>query len=302
MSQLGAKYSKRGLQTSYVSTVVGISLVLTMLGVVLTIILGLTGLKQQVKEQIQVDLFFSAEFAQEDIKLIAAQLQQHPGIRSAEFISSERAWEEFEKITLATGDSLQNAGFDLSVIDGEIPIPPSISFHPKADYANEDSMNVLQAALMTTYPAITDFNLNRESLQDVNLGFDRIAYIILVIAALLLLIAFAMINNTIRLALYSKRFLIKTMQLVGATSGFIRRPFVVQSLFQGIFAAIFGMALLMAIVQLTNQFLLDISDLLDYIILLQVFAAIIVMGIFISVVSTWLALNKYLRMKLDDLY
>jgi cell division transport system permease protein len=302
MSQIGAKYSKRGLQTSYVSTVVGISLVLTMLGVVLTIILGLSGLKKQVKEQIQVDLFFAAEVPQDDIKLIAGELQQHQAIKSVEFVSSERAWEEFERITLETGDSLQNSGFDLSVIDGEVPIPPSISFHPKADYANEDAIDSLQAELLGKYPGITDFNLNRESLQDVNLGFDRIAYIILVIAALLLLIAFAMINNTIRLALYSKRFLIKTMQLVGATSGFIRKPFVVQSFFQGIFAAIFGMALLMAIIELTNQFLMDIRDLLDFIVLIQVFAAIVVMGILISVLSTWVALNKYLRMKLDDLY
>jgi len=89
---------------------------------------------------------------------------------------------------------------------------------------------------------------------------------------------------------------------VGATSGFIRRPFVVQSFFQGVFAAVFGMALLMAIIQLTNQFLMDISDLLDFMVLIKVFGAIILMGILISVLSTWVALNKYLRMKLDDLY
>ncbi len=302
MSQVGKKYSRRGLQTSYVSTVVGISLVLTMLGVVLTIIMGLAGLKETVKEQIQVDLFFSADLTQDDIKLIAQEMQSIEGIRTVEYVSSERAWEEFEKITASTGDSLSTSGFDLSVIDGEIPIPPSISFHPISSYANEDSMDELQKKLMSDYPQITDFNLNRESLQDVNLGFDRIAYIILVIAALLLLIAFAMINNTIRLALYSKRFIIKTMQLVGATSGFIRKPFIVQSLFQGIFAAILGMALLMAIIQLTNQFLMDIGNLLDFFVLLQVFGAIIIMGIFISVLSTVIALNKYLRMKLDDLY
>ena len=302
MSQLGKKYSKRGLQTSYVSTVVGISLVLTMLGVVLTIILGLSGLKETVKEQIQIDLFFSAELTQDDIKLIAEEMKSIKGIKSVEYVSSERAWEEFEKITLSTGDSLSNAGFDLSVIDGEIPIPPSISFHPIAEYANEEAMDELQKKLLTSYPSITDFNLNRESLQDVNLGFDRIAYIILVIAALLLLIAFAMINNTIRLALYSKRFIIKTMQLVGATSGFIRKPFLVQSFFQGVFAAVIGMGLLMSIIQLTNQFLMDISSLLDFLTLIKVFGAIVIMGIFISVLSTIIALNKYLRMKLDDLY
>jgi cell division transport system permease protein len=302
MSQIGKRYSKRGLQTSYISTVVGISLVLTMLGVVLTIILGLAGLKERVKEQIQVDLFFSAELSQDDIKLISKELEHVEGIKSIEYVSSERAWEEFEKITLSTGDSLTNAGFDLSVIDGEIPIPPSISFHPNAAFANEDSMNKLRTQLLKTYPSITDFNMNNETLQDVNLGFDRIAYIILVIAALLLLIAFAMINNTIRLALYSKRFILKTMQLVGATSGFIRKPFIKQSFFQGIYAAIVGMAFLMTIIHLTNEFLMDISELIDLETLIKVFGAITIMGIIISMLSTLFALNKYLRMKLDDLY
>jgi cell division transport system permease protein len=302
MSQIGKRYSKRGLQTSYISTVVGISLVLTMLGVVLTIILGLAGLKERVKEQIQVDLFFSAELSQDDIKLISKELEHVEGIKSIEYVSSERAWEEFEKITLSTGDSLTNAGFDLSVIDGEIPIPPSISFHPNAAFANEDSMNKLRTQLLKTYPSITDFNMNNETLQDVNLGFDRIAYIILVIAALLLLIAFAMINNTIRLALYSKRFILKTMQLVGATSGFIRKPFITQSFFQGIYAAIVGMAFLMTIIHLTNEFLMDISELIDLETLIKVFGAITIMGIIISMLSTLFALNKYLRMKLDDLY
>jgi len=303
VSQEGKKYSKRGLQASHVSTIVGISLVLTMLGIVLSIILGLSSFKTSVKEQIQVDLFFAADVPEADIKLIAEELHSWPQIKEVEFVSSERAWEDFQRITESTGDSISTQGFDLTVIDGEIPIPPSISIHPKSDYANEEGMDDLKKKMFAAFAGkLSDFNLNKESLQDVNLGFDRIAYMILMITGLLLIIAFAMINNTIRLALYSKRFIIKTMQLVGATSGFIRKPFIIQSVLQGIFAAIFGMALLLGILYFTHHFYLDLSTLINIQLLLFVFAFIIVMGIIISVIATLFALNKYLRMKLDDLY
>lgn len=303
MSQLGKKYNKRRLQTSYISTVVGISLVLTMIGMVLTIIFGLSSFKKNVKENIQVDLFFAADVSEADIKLIAEELHTWNEIKTAEFVSSERAWEDFQNLTLSTGDSLSTQGIDLSVIDGEIPIPPSISFHPKAKYANEEGMEQLEQKILAAFPdKISDFNFNKTSLQDVNLGFDRIAYMILMITGLLLIISLAMINNTIRLALYSKRFIIKTMQLVGATGGFIRKPFIVQSIAQGFFSAVFGMAFFLGILYFTHHFYLDLSTLVNIQLLTIIFVFILIMGIVISVIATIFALNKYLRMKLDDLY
>lgn len=255
------------------------------------------------KEQIQVDLFFSADVTEPDIKLIAEELKTWPELKEVTFVSSERAWEEFQSITESTGDSLRSQGFDLSVVDGEIPIPPSISFHPKAAYANEDQMNLLETKMFQSFKGkLSDFNLNKESLKDVNLGFDRIAYMILFITGLLLIISFAMINNTIRLALYSKRFIIKTMQLIGATTGFIRKPFLLQSILQGSVAAVFGMSLLLGMLYVTHQFYLDLSTLVDLKLLFTVFGFVWVMGITISLAATFFALNKYLRMKLDDLY
>lgn len=303
MSQLGKKYNTRRLQTSYISTIVGVSLVLTMIGMVLSIIFGLSSFKKSVKENIQVDLFFAADVSEADIKLIAEELHAWPEIKKAEFVSSKRAWEDFQNLTAATGDSLSTQGIDLSVIDGEIPIPPSISFHPKAKYANEEGMKNIEKKMLHAFPEkLSDFNFNKSSLQDVNLGFDRIAYMILMVTGLLLIISLAMINNTIRLALYSKRFIIKTMQLVGATGRFIRKPFIIQSVMQGFFSAVFGMAFFLGILYFTHHFYLDLSTLISIQLLLSIFAFIVVMGIVISVVATIFALNKYLRMKLDDLY
>jgi cell division transport system permease protein len=122
------------------------------------------------------------------------------------------------------------------------------------------------------------------------------------IAALLLVITFALINNTIRLALYSQRFIIKTQQLVGATSAFIRKPFLVQAIVQGILAALVAMGLLFAILYLINNYLQDLSGLIDFMLMLKLLALVILLGVVICLLATNWALGKYLRMSLDDLY
>jgi cell division transport system permease protein len=145
-------------------------------------------------------------------------------------------------------------------------------------------------------------NYDKSSVEKINLGFKQFAFLFLSVAFLLVIIAIAMINNTIRLSLYSKRFTVKTMQLVGATSGYIRKPFIVQAILQGVVSAFIGLALLLTVFfGLNNLFeTVEISYTLPSFLLLV--ASLIVIGVFITVISTLFALNKYLRMKLDDLY
>jgi cell division transport system permease protein len=149
---------------------------------------------------------------------------------------------------------------------------------------------------------LAEVNYDRVALEEVNLGFKQFAFLTLVVASLLIVVAVAMINNTIRLSLYSRRFTIKTMQLVGATGGFIRRPFLKQAVYQGLVSGIIGMALLMTVFFALNN-VLDVFEinmkLLDVLLL---FACLLVIGCVLTLVSTWFALNKYLRAKLDDLY
>jgi cell division transport system permease protein len=149
---------------------------------------------------------------------------------------------------------------------------------------------------------VTEVNYDAATLSEVNLGFKQIVFVILALAALLIVIAVAMINNTIRLSLYSKRFTIKTMQLVGATSGFIRRPFVRQAIMQGLLSGVIAMALLMLVFFGVNNILYIIQIDLTYIELGLLFAGLLIFGALLTLISTWFALNKYLRMKLDDLY
>jgi len=300
MVKNGKGKSSGTIQTNFVSTIVTVALMLTLLGLVITIVLGVGGLKRKVKEQIQVDLFFDATLNAEDIRQITGDVRSIEGVYRAEFVSPERAWEEFEKISQDSQDSI--SGIDLSLIDDVIPIPPSINFSPTEEFASLEKLEHLERELKQRYPQLQEFNFNRDILKDVNLGFDKLIYLIILIALLLLIITFALINNTIRLALYSQRFIIKTQQLVGATSAFIRKPFLYQALIQGLIAAIFAMALLFGILYLINSYLFDISPMIDYVLMLQLLGAVIILGILICLFATNVALGKYLRSRLDDLY
>ena len=290
------KYSRRGVRTSYASTVVGISLVLFMIGLILGGILGIQGLEKQVKEDVQVDVFFNASLNETDIKMIEMELQQWKEFSMVYFVSPERAMQEFEGV----GTSKEEM---MAILDGENPIPPTVVFKPKADFANKKGMLLIEEKLSSSFPdAVSEVSYSEESLEDVNVGFQQFVYLLFGVALLLIIIAVAMINNTIRLALYAKRFTIKTMQLVGAKGGFIRRPFLLQAVLQGVLSAVFGMFLLVLVFYTSNNIFdtFEITFSQESFIMLAL--ALLSLGIFMTVLSTWFALNKYLRMSTDDLY
>jgi cell division transport system permease protein len=296
MSSSLEKYNRRGLKTSYVSTVVGISLVLFMIGLVIGGVLGLESIQKQAKENLQGDLFFKAELNEADIKQVEQELSTWNEFKEVYFVSPERALEEFT----GTGQDISEV---LSIFEGENPLPPTVGFKPKADFANKTGMEQIKQKILKEYKDLIDeVNYDKASVETLNLGFKQFVFLFLAVASLLIIIAVAMINNTIRLALYSKRFTIKTMQLVGATSSFIRRPFVFQAIWQGIISAIIGMALLMALFFALDNVLDTVELDFELKTIGIIFASVLFLGIFITTISTWLALNKYLRMKLDDLY
>ena len=290
------KYSRRGVRTGYASTVVGISLVLFMIGLILGGVIGIQGLEKQVKEDVQVDLFFNSELNEADIKMIEIELQQWQEFSEVYFVSPERAMQEFEGV----GTSKEEM---LAILDGENPLPPTVVFKPQADFANAKGMALIEEKLQSKFPgSIAEVSYSEASLEDVNVGFQQFVYLLFGVALLLIVIAVAMINNTIRLALYAKRFTIKTMQLVGAKGSFIRRPFIVHAIIQGVLSAIFGLFLLVLVFYTSNNIFdtFEISFSRDSFIVLA--GAMLTLGIFMTVMSTWFALNKYLRMSIDDLY
>ncbi len=290
------KMNKRGVKTSYVSTIIGISLVLFMIGIVLGGIFGLEDIQKQAKESLQGDLFFQPDLNPADIKQIEQELKTWDQFNEVFYVSPERAIEEF------TGED-QNADNILEIFEGDNPLPPTVGFKPKEEHATLEGMEKIKNELLEAYgDRLDEVSYDEASVKSVNLGFKQVVYLIGLVALLLIIIAVAMINNTIRLALYSKRFSIKTMQLVGATSGYIRRPFLWQSIGMGIISGIIAMALLFGLFYALNN-LVDWIDIpITMYIFLMLFASLIMIGVVITFISTWFALNKYLRMKLDDLY
>jgi cell division transport system permease protein len=252
--------------------------------------------QKKAKESLQGDLFFRPEFNETDIKQIEQQLKTWNEFSDVFFISPERAIEEFS-------GSDESSKEILSIFEGSNPLPPTIGFKPKAEFATKEGMEGIKKKIMEAYPdEIEEVNYDENSVETVNLGFKQFVFLFLAVAILLIIVAVAMINNTIRLALYSKRFTIKTMQLVGATPAYIRRPFIYQSVLQGIVSAMIGISLLMTLFFALNNTLenFEISYSLDTFLILV--GSIMLIGVIITVISTWFALNKYLRMKLDDLY
>lgn len=290
------KLNKRGVKTSYASTIIGISLVLFMIGIVLGGIFGLENIQKQAKESLQGDLFFSPELNAADIKQIEQELKTWEQFNDVFFVSPERAIEEF------TGQD-QNKDNILAIFEGENPLPPTVGFKPKEKFATLEGMKKIEKDLLAAYgDKIEDVNYDEASVQDVNLGFKQFVYLFGAVALLLIIVAVAMINNTIRLALYSKRFSIKTMQLVGATSGYIRRPFLLQSVAMGIVSGVIAMALLFVLFYALNNLVDSIEITYDIKTFSMLLGSLLSLGIIITLISTWFALNKYLRMKLDDLY
>lgn len=286
--------TKNGLKTAYASTIVGIVLVLSVLGISAWLVLGVNSLKNQKIEELEVDLFFENQINELDLKQIEAELSQKAYIKKAFYRSADEAWE----ITKAfVGDSA------LVVINNENPLNHSVILNLKNNYVVLDSMKKIEVELLASYPnQLIEVSYREEAFKDINIGLKKFVYFILFVGALLLLVAVALINNTIRLALYSKRFTIKTMQLVGATPRFIRKPFIWQAIWQGLLSGVISGAVVFGFLLLIEQFFPQIIFMTDIRLFFIVLGGIILLGIFITVISTSIALRKYLRLKLDSLY
>lgn len=296
MSSSAEKYSKRGVRTSYVSTVIGISLVLFVISIIVGGAFILSSIQKQAKESLQADIFFKPEYSDADIKQVEQELRTWKYFKQVKYVDSDQAVNEIKGLDQTPSDIL-------AILDGEIAVPTNISFHPKEEFANLSGMKKIKTELLNAYPdEIDEVHYSEKNVSDVNLGIKKLVFLFAFIAMLLVVVAIAMINNTIRLALYSQRFLIKTMQLVGATSKYIRKPFLTKSILQGIVSAIIGLGLFMLSVYVIDNMMELFEISLSLNLLLILFLIILILGVFISYISTWFALNKYLRMKVDDLY
>ncbi|HEY6162930.1 MAG TPA: permease-like cell division protein FtsX [Bacteroidia bacterium] len=291
------KYSKRRVASSSITTVISLSLVLFLLGLLGLILLSAQKVADHVKESIGFEVYLNDDAKEVDIQRLQKSLDASPFVKTSEFISKDKAREIYLK---EVGDNF------MPLLDNNNPLPASIDLRLKAAYANNDSIlrdtvNGIKAQIMRN-AIVKDFRYHEGHVDLVNTRISTVLLYFGFFIVLLMVIAIALINNTIRLAIYSKRFLIRTMLLVGATQGFIRRPFVVRGILQGIYGAIVAIALLVGMTWFFIRLIPDFLKVVDSQLFLSLFGLVVLMGIVISWASTSLAVRKYLRLKTDDLY
>jgi cell division transport system permease protein len=282
---------RRRLTASYVTSVVSISLVLFLIGLMGILILNTKKLSDYVKENIGISVYLKDDIREVDIFSLQKTLDAKKSVKETRYITREQA-----AITLQ-----KELGEDFIEFLGYNPLPSSIDVKLHAAYANPDSFLVLEKEFRT-YPQVADVAYQKDLIYAVSMNIQKISIGILIFSILLFLIALTLINNTIRLSVYSKRFIIRTMQLVGAHPYVIRRPFIIRGITQGIIAAFCAMVLIGCVLYVTEKQLEGLFSFQDFRILGIIFASIILFGVLISWISTQLSVNKYLKMSTDNLY
>lgn len=291
MSKQEIKYTKRRLRSSYLTTIVSISLVLFMLGLLGLIVLHAKKLSDFVKENIGFSVIIKENVKEAKIIEMKKYLDASRFVKSTEYITREKAAEDLTK----------DLGEDFIGFLGYNPLLPSIDIRLKAQYANVDSLEIIEQQLISD-PNVKEVFYQKSLVHLVTQNIRKISFVLLGFSGLLLIIAIALINNTIRLSVYSKRFLIKSMQLVGATQFFIRKPFVISGVINGLISAFIAIVLLLGILYFSQKEIPEMINLRDIDLFLTLFGFVTLLGIIISWLSTYLAVRKYLRIKTDDLY
>lgn len=291
MEEFESSAASKKTKTIYVSTVISIALVLLMLGLLGLIMVHAKNLSNYVKENIVLNIIVNEGAKEVDILALQKQIDSNPFVLKTQYVSKE----------IAAHNLTKDLGEDFVEFLGYNPLLSSIDIYLKADYANNASIATLSQQL-TKNPLVKEVIYQKSLIDMVNQNIRAIGLVILAFAAVLLIIAIALINNTIRLAIYSQRFLIKSMQLVGATKNFIRTPFLGYGIMHGLIAGLIAIILLLLTLYLAQQQIPELVVLRNWFEFAVVFLAVITIGVLISGLSTYFAVSKYLRLKIYDLY
>lgn len=285
------KIMRRRLRNAYLSSVISISLVLLLVGVASLLLVNAKAISDYFKENMQVSVMLKQTIDESEGLKYKEELDKQPFIRSSAFVSREQGRYEMEQ--------LLGEGF-LDVFE-TAPIPVSIDITLNAEYVSADSIEVVKARILDSQ-FVEEVVYQRSLVDALNANLSKISMVLSIFIALLLFISFVLINNTVRLNVFARRFTIHTMKLVGATRSFIRAPFLVQSLFQGVFAAVISiLALVGGLYFVRNEFE-QLFEVFRMELLLVVLGIVLVSGMLICLLSTWMVVNKLLSLNKDELY
>jgi cell division transport system permease protein len=285
------KFVRKTQRSSRLSTIISISLVLFLLGALGVLLLHAHKLSVYVKENIEISLIIKPEADSVAVNELIGKIQTYEYIKSARLVSKEEAAEDLKK----------DLGEDFIAFLGYNPLFPSIDIRLKADFAEETTINAFVGSMKISQ-IVSEVQYQPSLVESINRNLRTITWIMLSFSVLLILVSVALINNTIRISLYARRLLIKSMLLVGATRGFIRGPFLLRSMLNGVIGGMVAIILLSGLLYIAIIKVPELSLIRDFELMGIVAAGLIITGVILSLLCTWFAVNKYLRYRTENLY
>lgn len=282
---------RRRLAGAWLSTVISISLVLLLVGVAGLLVANARSVSDYFKENMQVSVLMKQEVGDDEAMEYVSDLDAKPFIKSTTFVSREQGAKEMTDLL----------GEDFLNVFEAAPIPVSVDVTLKADYVSSDSLEVVKNEIMKS-PLVDEVVYQQSLVDKLNTNLRKISMVLGVFIVLLLFISFVLINNTVRLNVFSRRFTIHTMRLVGATKSFIRAPFLVQAVFQGLFSALLASLMLVGILFFVRSEFAQLFEVFRLDMLLIVIGVEILAGVLICVVSTALVVGRLVSLSKDELY
>ncbi|HEU0112668.1 MAG TPA: permease-like cell division protein FtsX [Flavisolibacter sp.] len=292
MAQSSKAAARRG-KPSYVMSIIGVTLVLFLLGIVGWLVINATKLGDYFRENVEVKVHLRGDVSAKDSTTLMQYFAAQPYVKNYSFVTKEAAREKY----LTDGNEDWNQILDYN------PLPNSIYFNVKKEYVQVDTLENIRNTIVQNLSAqVTDVQYPKELVTNLNKNLRNISLILLVVAIVLAIVVIVLIDNTIRLAMFSNRFLIKTMQMVGATRSFIARPLNIRAIANGAISAVIAIVLIYVLITIAGNLVPEIKVVHSNSTLILLFLVLIVIGITITLFSTYRSVLKYLRMKLDELY
>lgn len=291
MSRKEKNIIARRLVHSYLSSIISISMVLLLVGIFALLAVNAQSVSTYFKENINISVILKSEVEQVEALKVNRQIEALDAVKSTEYISKEQGTREMKELL----------GQDFLNIFESNPIPVSIEVQLHASYFNPDSLSVFTAQ-MEKLSQVDEVIYQNSLVEAINSNIERIGIVLMIFIALLLFISFVLINNTVRLNVYSKRFSIYTMRLVGATRSFIRAPFLVRSVFQGLIAGLLAVLIIISILYFVREQFAQIFNVFEPQMLLAVMGGVVLLGVVICFICTFFVVNRLVSLDNDDLY
>ena len=285
------KLMRRRLVNAYLSSVVSISLVLLLVGVAAMLLVNTRSVSEFFKENLQVSVMMKQEVSDEEAAVFKNEIDSMRFVRNAELITKARGEKEMAEML----------GTDFLSVFETSPIPVSIVVTLNPDYVSRDSLKIVEKAMMNS-PMVDEVVYQKSLVDALNSNLNRISMVLGVFIALMLFISFVLINNTMRLNVFARRFTVHTMKLVGATRAFIRGPFLLRAAFLGLFASVIALVMLTGLLFVIRAEFAQLFEIFTLPRLLIVMGVVVASGLIICVISTWFVVNKLVSLDKDELY